>query len=234
MPDSPGFPPPIEDYALIGDCATAALVSNRVRSTGCAGRVSTAAPASPPCSASREHGRWQIGPGRSRRARPPRLPRWHDDPGDGVRDRRGQRRADRLHAALRQQFLGRADRGGAARAGEACACPWRSASTTACRSPGSRGWRTGAACARSPAPTWWCCGPTSRCAARISPRSPSSPWARASSVPFVLTQGPSHLAMPPPVDAACRAARRPRRSGPAGSAAAATRASTSSRCGARC
>ena len=46
--------PRIEDYALIGDLQTAALVSAAARSTGSACRASTPAPASPRCSARRE------------------------------------------------------------------------------------------------------------------------------------------------------------------------------------
>ena len=56
----------IEDYGLIGDCETAALVSGTARSIGCAGRVSTPARASRRCSGSR---RTDAG-GSHRRARP--------------------------------------------------------------------------------------------------------------------------------------------------------------------
>ena len=52
----------IEDYALIGDCQTAALVAREARSTGCASRVSTPAPASPRCWARRSNGRWLLAP----------------------------------------------------------------------------------------------------------------------------------------------------------------------------
>ena len=52
----------IEDYAMIGDCETAALVCATARSTGCAGRASIPMPASPRCSARPTNGRWLIAP----------------------------------------------------------------------------------------------------------------------------------------------------------------------------
>ena len=52
----------IEDYALIGDCETAALVDRPDRSTGSAGRGSTPLPVLPRCSEAPEHGRWIIRP----------------------------------------------------------------------------------------------------------------------------------------------------------------------------
>ena len=45
-------------------------------------------------------------------------------------------------------------------------------------------------------------------------------------VPFVLTYGPSHLAVPKPIDPAQAPCRRPRISGPNGAAVAPMRAST--------
>ena len=53
----------IEDYGLIGDLQTAALVEpRRLRSTGSACRGSTPARSSPRCSASAENGHWTIQP----------------------------------------------------------------------------------------------------------------------------------------------------------------------------
>jgi glucoamylase len=62
VPNEPDFPPPIEDYALIGDCATAALVSRRGSIDWlCWPRFDGSA-----CFAALlgrpEHGRWQIAP----------------------------------------------------------------------------------------------------------------------------------------------------------------------------
>ena len=76
----------IEDYALLGDLQTAALLGRTARSTGAASRASTRARASPRCSA-----RPTTGAGCSRRDAPmlhelAPLPHRHADPGDGLRD----------------------------------------------------------------------------------------------------------------------------------------------------
>ena len=104
--------PRIEDYALLGDLQTAALVSR----TGsidwcCFPRFDSGA-----CFAA------LLGDARPRAlaARPvgggapldAALPARHADPGVGVRDRRGQRARDRVHAAARDGAGHRADRGG--------------------------------------------------------------------------------------------------------------------------
>ena len=53
----------IEDYALIGDTQTAALVGERrLDRLAVPAAVRLAAPSSPPCSATEQHGRWLIAP----------------------------------------------------------------------------------------------------------------------------------------------------------------------------
>ena len=125
----------IEDYALIGDCETAALVvARRLDRLALLAALRLAAPASPRCSATPEHGRWLIAPAgdeprRSRR----RYRERHADPRDAI-SRRAERRghADRLHAAARRTQLGRrAPRASASAAAWRCAWSWSCASTTA-------------------------------------------------------------------------------------------------------
>ena len=92
----------IEDYALIGDLQTAALVSTTARSTGCASRGSTPPPASPPCSAPTTTATGGSRPRDGDARVQPALPRRHPGAGDRVvhADRHGP--GDRLHAAPRQ------------------------------------------------------------------------------------------------------------------------------------
>ena len=120
----------IEDYGLIGDMQTAALVSRRARSTGCAPRFDSRRGASPRSSETPT-----TGTGRSSRrdARRPRTGR-HARPGDRVRDgRRGS--APSTACRARRGRRRRADRRGV-RDGR-CGWSWCSASTTARSSPGS-------------------------------------------------------------------------------------------------
>ena len=188
----------IEDYALLGDLQTAALVGNTARSTGSACRVSTPRPASPHCSTPPTPGAGHR-PGRRRRLHPAPLRRRHlvletewDTPegtvrvidfmpprGRGARprpDRRGRAaapsHAQRAAAALRlrpRRALGRA-------------------TTATDRRP-------------SPARTPCACAPPSPTEGQTGAPSPSSPSRAGERIPFVLTWCPSHEPPPKPVDA---------------------------------
>ena len=116
----PGETVRIEDYALIGDLQTAALVSRDGSIDWCcfprfdSGACFAALLGEP------DHGRWLLAPAGEVRALDPPLPARHADPRVDLRDRRGHGARDRLHAAARQGAGHRADRRRARR--RACRC----------------------------------------------------------------------------------------------------------------
>ena len=80
------MPSRIEDYALIGDCQTAALVSPEVRSTGSACRGSTREHLFAALLDGPEYGRWQIAARRGRAQSPLALLAGNPRAGDCFRN----------------------------------------------------------------------------------------------------------------------------------------------------
>ena len=133
----------IEDYALIGDCETAALVSR----DGSIDWLCFPRFDSPACFAALlgtpENGRWRIAPSAAMRSVTRRYRRDTLILETDFRDRRGHRHADRLHAAARRRHRSRAHRRAACSG--TVALRHRSRRPLRLRRapcPGSRSWRT--------------------------------------------------------------------------------------------
>jgi hypothetical protein len=169
----------IEDYALIGDCETAALVGRDGRSTGCAWPRFDSGACFAALLGTPDHGRWSWRrQDAAARVTPPLPPgtliletRFETD------SRRGHAR--RLHAAARQPPRRRAP----GRPASAAASPWRMELAIrfdygAHRALGERASRT-ARCAPSPAPTWCCSARRAAAGEDLQHRSPSSGWPKA-------------------------------------------------------
>ena len=163
------------------------------RSTGSACRGSTPGPASPPCSATPENGRWLLAPQGDGASRPPPVPRRHAGPGDRVRDRRRawSRSSTACRSATTTPDLVRIVEGRRGRV------PMRMELVDAVRLRLDRplgAARDGgiAAIAGPDAVLPPHAGPSRT--ARTSRPSPSSPCRAGERVPFVLTWHPSHRA----------------------------------------
>ena len=151
----------IEDYAMIGDCHTAAWSAATARSTGCAGRASTARPALPRWS-TRDAGAGRAGGSRRAASRQYR-------PGTMILETifatARARRADRLHAVGGTRLRRRAHRGRPLRAGgdaRSIALRFEYGSVDALGDAAVHR----LAAARSPGRTSWCCTAACRCTAR--------------------------------------------------------------------
>ena len=189
---------PIEDYAIIADTQTSALVGrNGSIDWLCVPRFDSGAIFAA-LLGNEENGHWTIAPAGEVRRRPPPVPRRDAGAGDRVRDRRRRGPADRLHAAARRGARRGADRRGRARprTDDAWSCGCASTTATSCR--GCTGSRT----------TWsrWPARTRSGCARRCETRGENLATradfavGAGDRVPFVLTWRQSHLPPPEPID----------------------------------
>ena len=194
----------IEDYALIGDTQTAALVGQATaRSTGCACPASTPARSSRRCSATAttDGGRSRPAGGLQRVERA--LPRRHARARDDVPHRRRRRAPHRLHADPRPDRRHRARRRRRLGPGPDAHGPRRSGSTTGRSCRGSAAPTTGSS-ARSPAPTRSCLRTPVHTHGAGKATVADFVVEAGETVPFVLAYHASHEPRPAPLDADAR------------------------------
>ena len=130
------MPGRIEDYALIGDTHTAALVGKDGSIDWmCVPRFDSGAVFSA-LLGTPEHGRWQLAPAGGIRSVERRYHGAHARARDHVPHRRRRGARHRLHADPASRRRGRADRRGRLAAGSRCTWTCTSGSTTATSSPG--------------------------------------------------------------------------------------------------
>ena len=226
---------PLEDYALIGDTTARRWWARTARSTGCACRASTRAPASPRSWATRSTAAGASRPRGAGALRPPPLPARHARARDGLRDRRRRRARHRLHADPRAARPTSC----ASSQGVRGACPHAHGARAALRLRRDRS--RGCArhrrrvCRHRRARTRSCCARRCRCTGEDSPPSATFAVGRGERVPFVLTWYPLARAAARSDRSVRGARRRPRRWWHEWSAqCCATKARTAERSCARC
>jgi hypothetical protein len=192
------LPLAIEDYALIGDCITAALVGQRLH------RLAVLAAFRQQrllCGSTGHIGTWTVAdpPRRSRAAGQPVLPRWHHGAGNGLRNRGWPCRLDRFQASRPLQFVAHPRGTRATRqSGEAIA------SGTEVRYGTTVPWVTQLKDAPGLSAIAGASGGVLRSSVALRGKNFATvaefDVAEGECVPFVMTHGPSQLPPPAPID----------------------------------